>query len=169
MNDYVFNGKPSPQTILMHYGVPGMRWGVRKSRYENDDGSLNQKGKARFAKVSVNERLQNKDTKMAVKELSKQSIRSANLEKMAKKKADKNLWVSREKYEKYAKRGIEFARQRNIYDKYLTDISSGKMKAGRDFVMEDNRAYNMMLSAALGLMGAPLAKPSVIVLKNKAK
>ena len=34
---------------LMHYGVKGMKWGVRK-RYLNADGSLNDRGVKRYAK-----------------------------------------------------------------------------------------------------------------------
>lgn len=34
---------------LIHYGVPGMKWGVRK-RYLNNDGSLNDKGIKKYAK-----------------------------------------------------------------------------------------------------------------------
>ena len=33
---------------LYHYGVKGMKWGVR--RYRNADGTLTSKGKARQAK-----------------------------------------------------------------------------------------------------------------------
>lgn len=31
---------------LLHYGIPGMKWGVR--RYQNDDGTLTPKGKKRY-------------------------------------------------------------------------------------------------------------------------
>ena len=33
---------------LIHHGVLGMRWGVR--RYQNDDGSLTDKGKKKIYK-----------------------------------------------------------------------------------------------------------------------
>ena len=40
-----------PRSALMHYGIPGMRWGVR--RYQNKDGSLTVAGKKR-AQEDVN-------------------------------------------------------------------------------------------------------------------
>lgn len=41
--DYVIT-KPELEDALAHYGVKGMRWGHRKSRYTNSDGSLNERG-----------------------------------------------------------------------------------------------------------------------------
>ena len=40
------------QDELYHYGVLGMKWGVR--RYQNKDGSLTKKGKKRLAKEASN-------------------------------------------------------------------------------------------------------------------
>lgn len=34
------------ETTLQHWGIKGMKWGVR--RYQNDDGSLTPAGKARY-------------------------------------------------------------------------------------------------------------------------
>lgn len=36
---------------LTHYGVKGMKWGVR--RYQNKDGSLTDKGKKRYSRLST--------------------------------------------------------------------------------------------------------------------
>lgn len=46
MSNYIYN----PDTgELYHYGVKGMRWGVRK-KYYNSDGSLNDKGVKKYAR-----------------------------------------------------------------------------------------------------------------------
>lgn len=44
MNPY---NKPSPQDCLAHYGIKGMKWGVR--RYQNKDGDLTSAGKKRYS------------------------------------------------------------------------------------------------------------------------
>ena len=35
-------------TWLAHFGIPGMKWGIR--RYENKDGTLTEAGKKRYSK-----------------------------------------------------------------------------------------------------------------------
>lgn len=41
----------SPQEYLMHYGVKGMKWGVR--RYQNYDGSYTRKGSGTVSQSGV--------------------------------------------------------------------------------------------------------------------
>lgn len=43
MNPY---NKPSPQAYLVHHGIKGQKWGVR--RFQNEDGSLTAAGRKRY-------------------------------------------------------------------------------------------------------------------------
>lgn len=43
-----YHNKPPPQEYLAHHGIKGQRWGIR--RYQNPDGTLTAKGKARLEK-----------------------------------------------------------------------------------------------------------------------
>ena len=45
---------------LYHYGIKGMRWGVR--RYENEDGTLTEAGKKRYNKDSTDKKSKHKVT-----------------------------------------------------------------------------------------------------------
>lgn len=54
MNYYV--GKDADKIALMHYGVIGMKWGIRK--YQNPDGTLTEAGKKRYKTVDNFEKSQ---------------------------------------------------------------------------------------------------------------
>lgn len=56
---------PIYQDYIAHHGVIGMKWGIR--RYQNEDGTLTDKGKARFKEVSENPKLQKKQNEAARK------------------------------------------------------------------------------------------------------
>ena len=73
--------KPSPQDCLAHYGVKGMKWGVR--RYQNYDGSYTRKGLERYRKAESDyERAKSKaaETKAAHKsgQATRQQVKDAN-------------------------------------------------------------------------------------------
>jgi len=74
---------------LQHWGVPGMRWGVR--RYQNKDGSLTKAGKKRYGTRTNFERVQ-----AAKKAAEKYNSKEAK----AKRKADARAEAEIEKYRK---------------------------------------------------------------------
>ena len=84
---------------LYHYGIPGMKWGVR--RYQNEDGSLTPRGKKRFYRVANSERAQRRNTKTAIRVL-KDDKNEADLDAWGfnlsankhYKKMDKLVWKS---------------------------------------------------------------------------
>ena len=111
---------------LMHHGVKGMKWGVR--RYQNKDGSLTLSGKKRFASISKNENKQKKESESAKWLLKANSDNSKIL-------AKEHMEIARDFNDKsYAKSSKEFINKAKMYDKMIKDIDSGKLKAGRDFI-----------------------------------
>ena len=56
---------------LIHFGIKGMKWGVR--RYENADGSLTDAGKKRYAKEQLKNNAKKKENRMG-----EDAVRDAN-------------------------------------------------------------------------------------------
>lgn len=114
---YGISGLGSP--YLMHYGVKGMKWGVR--RYQNSDGSLTPAGRERY-KYSRPSRFRSmKDTVLD---------QASNDPKPIKQKPiDLNIVKQRGNLTK--KEAEECA---SIANKMLTDISKAEPKITRDIV-----------------------------------
>ena len=55
--------------FLIHYGVPGMKWGIR--RFQNEDGTLTEEGKIRYGKGPMPEKYKTDDIKEDVAKLHK--------------------------------------------------------------------------------------------------
>ena len=44
--------KPAPQTLLVHHGIKGQKWGIR--RFQNEDGTLTKAGIERSELIRIN-------------------------------------------------------------------------------------------------------------------
>ena len=104
---------------LYHYGIKGMKWGVR--RYQNKDGSLTGAGKRRFKKVSNDPEKQKKE-----KESAKRLLDARAQQEKEASKDFKELGMHEE--------SKKSARLAQTYNKMLKDIDTGTLKAGRDFI-----------------------------------
>ena len=151
---------------LIHYGIKGMKWGVRTSVYtKNEIGdSYTNRQKKRMTK----------DAKNILRKNIKENVRTSELFNKAAsenyKKADKHVWTSEKaqskgdikKFEKYQgkawkqlanqhenlQKAENFSKRAEIFNKKVNDIDSGKIKAGKDFVTNYMYSTNLVLDAA---------------------
>ena len=76
MPDYSFAGM-TYSSELYHYGIKGQKWGVR--RYQKEDGTLTNAGKARYGKESIID-------KKTARKLSREAARQERRERRANRK-----------------------------------------------------------------------------------
>lgn len=114
---------------LCHFGIKGMRWGIR--RYENEDGTLTEEGKERYRR----EEERNKKRRESILN---------NPRKLA------------AHYDEFSQEEINAAMKKAQQKQQLIDISKKKIRNGKE-VADSIFSYGKLAGLAIGLLGAGVA------------
>lgn len=127
---------------LYHWGVKGMKWGVR--RYQNKDGTLTAEGKKRY--IQDHDDYTRVHTKKSVREMSDSELNS-RINRLQKEQQYEHLTASPGKIQKAVKiaaaAATAFGTIINLYNN-----GSAVMKLGKNIVSSDN-FKNTVVSGAL--------------------
>ena len=143
---------------LYHYGVKGMKWGVRKDK-KRSPFTITSRTKNQIGPY-YSDKEKRKMTDVARKTLTKEetwnrALSEVNTNKANRHKSKADSYTSKSKNDKAKKQlekrkeamalAKEFTNRANIANKRLSDIDSGRLKAGRDFVTNREVSTNVPL------------------------
>ena len=109
---------------LAHYGILGMRWGIR--RYQNPDGSLTEEGKRRVAKMEA--KAARKAAKKAERDERRAKREAAKKQKML---ANPDPEYIRKNMHKFTNEELRAAMERIAMKKTIEDMQANRIEIGK--------------------------------------
>ena len=147
-------------TYLIHYGVKGQKWGVR--RYQNEDGTLTEEGKKRYGvsseeKISKENIANDKDYKNSVEMLKQGKNITSDLSVIARdpKKGSKRFNPKETKFEipdSYSK--LSDDELRKVVNRMQLERQYGDLSGDTKYYLtgrEKTREYLQTIGAVLGI------------------
>ena len=122
---------------LLHYGIKGMKWGVR--RYQNKDGSLTPKGEARYDRDKRENAAKKKENRI---DLSKPTPKRMDLSKMSDKEMRDQ--INRELLERQ-------------YNQLFAEVPAAQVSKGREALKTTLEVAGSVLAIGSSALGIALA------------
>lgn len=134
---------------LYHYGVPKMRWGIR--RYQNKDGSLTDAGKRRYGSKENFESIQRAAYSVKKAKIeSKAKIKRSKIESRSELKRAKIEAKNNSKIEKYRKKETKDINNTSSKEKSMSKMSDDELrnettryKLESDYIKEKNNRESL--------------------------